>query len=306
MGKIVVFGNVTLDVICQTVDDVPRYESVSFDNVLLSPGGCASNVAIGLGALGAPPFLICKTGDDPAADLLFQKWQQFHLDLSFVKKEKDIHTAVSIGLVDHNAQPRFIHTPGANAHLSLADLDFAIFSQNDIKIFHIGGFFVLPGLLDEHLPQTLKKIRDLGVTVSLDVVNSKRFWKPEYLFASMPQLDYFLCNKIEANKLTGEENIAKSAEIFYNAGARNIIIKLGSEGCYVNGETFTGIVPAKKVSVVDTTGAGDAFAAGLLASLARGESLYQACEQGNQCGANVVQELGTITYWEKYREEQHP
>ena len=300
MDKVIVFGNVTLDVICQTVDDVPRYESVSFDHVVLSPGGCASNVAIGLGALGVQTLLICKTGDDPAADILFNKWKQFHLDLSYVKREKDVHTAVSIGLVDHNAQPRFIHTPGANGRLSLADLDFNIFSQGNIGLFHIGGFFVLPGLLDEYLPQALEQIRQHGVSTSLDVVNSKRYWKPEYLFASMPQLDYFLCNRIEANKLTGEDDIQKCAEIFRNAGARNVIIKLGGDGCYVHGETFIGSVPSEKVTVVDTTGAGDAFAAGMLASLAQGATIYEACIKGNESGAKVVQELGTITYWEKH------
>ncbi len=300
MDKVIVFGNVTLDVICQTVDDVPRYESVSFDHVVLSPGGCASNVAIGLGALGVPTLLICKTGDDPAADILFNKWKQFHLDLSYVKREKDVHTAVSIGLVDHNAQPRFIHTPGANGRLSLADLDFNIFSQGNIGLFHIGGFFVIPGLLDEQLPQALEQIRKHGVSTSLDVVNSKRYWKPEYLFASMPQLDYFLCNRIEANKLTGEDDIQKCAEIFRNAGARNVIIKLGGDGCYVHGETFIGSVPSEKVTVVDTTGAGDAFAAGMLANLAQGATIYEACIKGNESGAKVVQELGTITYWEKH------
>jgi sugar/nucleoside kinase (ribokinase family) len=49
--KAVVFGNITLDVICSPVNEVPRYESLSFDQVVVSPGGCGSNVAIGLCAL---------------------------------------------------------------------------------------------------------------------------------------------------------------------------------------------------------------------------------------------------------------
>ncbi|MGB9669426.1 MAG: carbohydrate kinase family protein, partial [Anaerolineales bacterium] len=81
-----------------------------------------------------------------------------------------------------------------------------------------------------------------------------------------------------------------------------VIIKLGGDGCYVNGETFIGKVPSEKVTVVDTTGAGDAFAAGMLASLAQGASLYDACKKGNEMGAKIVQELGTISYWEKYRD----
>jgi sugar/nucleoside kinase (ribokinase family) len=69
-----VFGNVTLDVICYPVNEVPRTESIAFDDVMVSPGGCGSNTAIGLAALGVPTGIVGRTGDDDAADLLFRYW----------------------------------------------------------------------------------------------------------------------------------------------------------------------------------------------------------------------------------------
>jgi len=136
------------------------------------------------------------------------------------------------------------------------------------------------GLLDEKLPNALSQIRQFGVAISLDVVNTQRYWKPEFLFASLPQIDYFLCNQTEAQKLTHEEDVKTSAQIFRKAGALNIIIKLGGNGCYLDSPEFKGIIPALKVPVVDTTGAGDAFAAGLLASLAKENPFIEACHKG--------------------------
>lgn len=68
--KIAVLGNVTLDVICKPVNEVPRYDSITFDRGIVSPGGCGSNVAIGLAALGIPTTIIACIGSDIAADII--------------------------------------------------------------------------------------------------------------------------------------------------------------------------------------------------------------------------------------------
>lgn len=304
MIETVVFGNVTLDVICQTVDEVPRYESVSFDNVVLSPGGCASNVAVGLAAMGVNTALVCKIGQDPAAEILRRTWLNFGIDLDYVQVDPTVHTAVSVGLVDHNAQPRFIHTPGANGRLTIDDFPDQLFRIATIKTLHIAGFFVLPGFLDDRLLGFLKKARRAGWIVTLDVVNSRRYWKPEYLFSCLSEIDIFLCNKIEAERLTGRDNIENAARDLTEAGAKAVVIKAGGEGCYLYSSTRAGMIPTQSVDVIDTTGAGDAFAAGLIAALVKGKDIYEACLQANQCGAKVVQELGTITYWEKKLREK--
>ncbi|MCS7247071.1 MAG: carbohydrate kinase family protein [Anaerolineales bacterium] len=301
MIEAIVFGNVTLDVICQTVDEVPRYESVSFDRVVLSPGGCASNVAIGLAALGVSPALVCKIGQDPAAEILKKTWEKFGLSLDYVRVDPSVHTAVSVGLVDHDAQPRFVHTPGANGRLTLEDFPETLFHQDGIKSLHIAGFFVLPGLLDERLLDFLKRAHEKGWFVSLDVVNSKRYWRPEYLFRCLEEIDVFLCNKAEAIKLSGANSVEESAQRLRELGAKCVVIKVGAEGCYLHSDEVVRRVPTRPVTVIDTTGAGDAFAAGFISALVRGKGLEEACLLANECGAGVVQELGTITYWERRR-----
>jgi sugar/nucleoside kinase (ribokinase family) len=295
----IVFGNVVFDIICFPVDDVPRRESIRFDQVALSPGGCGSNTAIGLAALGIPTGLIAHTGDDEGAGMLFRYWDRFDVDTRFVQRVTGMSTGTSIGLVDSDFQPRFVHTSGANATLTAADIHPQAFAETGARYFHIAGFFVLPNLFED-VASKLAALQSLGITTSLDVVFNVRMEEPEYraaLWSAMPHLDYFFCNDHEASRLSGEEIYLDAARSLKDRGARNVIIKLGSDGCYALSDSFTGVVPGVEVDVVDTTGAGDAFASGFIAVLSKGADLKFACEAGNQAGARVCTKLGTIAAW---------
>jgi len=297
----IVFGNVTLDVICATVDDVPRHESISFEHAAVTPGGCASNTAIGLASLGVPTGLVALCGDDDSADLLDRYWRRSGIDTRFVQRSDKIPTAVSIGLVDSDFQPRFVHTPGANGQLSAQHLDVKAISETDARHLHVAGFFVLPSLLDAGFGDKIAQIQAAGLSTSLDVVFNVRMDNPDLrmaLWSAMPHLNYFTCNAYESFRLTGEKDPIKAAAALKQRGASNVIVKLGVDGCWVEGESFSRKVPAPTVDkVIDTTGAGDAFAAGLISALLRGADLGAACWVGNQAGAKMITELGAIAGW---------
>jgi sugar/nucleoside kinase (ribokinase family) len=303
--KAAVFGNATLDVLCYPVDDVPRDHSISFERSAVSPGGCGSNVAIGLRALDVSTLLIARIGDDLAGEIDSQIWGDWGIDCRFVKKETHSTTGISIGLVDRTFQPRFVHTSGANAKLSADDLDVHRLVANEVEWLHIAGFFVLPGLLDGRLGPALKSAAELGLRISLDVVESPRMHDASHLWPCMPYLDIFLCNQQEAQILTGEAELYQAAAVLHLYGAETVIIKAGDQGCWLSqaGISTDGFVqrriPAFEVQTVDTTGAGDAFAAGLIAAILSGESLMDACLAANRAGAQVVTALGAITGWSK-------
>jgi sugar/nucleoside kinase (ribokinase family) len=294
---VAVFGNVTLDVICRTIDDVPRYESIAFDHVNISPGGCGSNVAIGLGYLKVETMLICRIGEDDSAKLLQNTWQRFNIDLRYVEKVRDKTTAVSIGLIDHDAQPRFIHTPGANATLTSQCIDVHRLILDNVNIMHVAGYFVLPGLLDGKLRAKLKQARQAGITTCLDVVYSPRYWLPQKLWSCISEVDIFFCNQKEAFQLTGKDRIDAAIKKLRKFGANTIIIKLGADGCYLDHEGHTDIIPAPKVAAIDTTGAGDAFAAGFIAALSQQKDIRTSCKLGNMAGARMVTKPGAIGGW---------
>ena len=130
----IVFGNITLDVLCYPVEDVPRNESTAFEKGIVSPGGSGSNTAIGLCALEVLTALVGRIGNDEAAWLVKSTWDQTGLDQRYIKRDPDQHTAISVGLVDRSAQPRFIHTPGANANLTIDDLDLTALKTMGAKM----------------------------------------------------------------------------------------------------------------------------------------------------------------------------
>ena len=293
----VVFGNATLDVICRTVDDVPRYESIAFEHIAIAPGGCGSNVAIGLQASGIPTGLIARVGSDDAALLVMSYWERLGIDLTFVRKVTDRPTGTSIGLIDSNAQPRFIHTSGANACLTVDALDPGEIVEAGARALHIGGFFVLPGLLDGRLPAVLREARKLPLFISLDVVRSPRMKDPTALWPCLPFLDVFLCNAEEARRLTGNDNPVEAAKTLILRGCKYVIVKLGAGGCWLEGGGISANIPAEQVEVIDTTGAGDAFAAGLISAVLRGAEMYDACVAANVAGTRMVSTMGAIAGW---------
>jgi sugar/nucleoside kinase (ribokinase family) len=292
---IAVLGNVTLDIICKTVDDVPRNDSITFQEAAVTPGGCGSNTAIGLAREGETVYLIACIGDDNAADILCQTWDRTGVDIQLVQRFKNQGSGVSVGLIDSDFQPRFIHTTGANAKLQPESLKPAILKELKVRLLHVAGYYVLPGLLDLGFEDVLSLAQEYGIFTSLDVVTSPAMDKPEFLWPLLPFLNLFLCNLREAEILTGCGAPESASAEFHSKGAEAVIIKLGSKGCWLS-ESGQGIlIPAPQVeNVIDTTGAGDAFAAGLLAALRKGEDLPGACRAGVRLGSRTVQYLGAV------------
>ncbi len=294
-GPIAVFGNVTLDIICKTVDDVPRRDSIAFQDAAVTPGGCASNTALQLTRLGQPVCLIARTGDDQAAFFMREIWQAQGVDISLVREIEGMSSGVSVGLVDSDLQPRFIHTPGANESLVPDSLDPEALLARQVTFLHVAGYFVLPGLLTEGFAKPLAQLREAGVRTSLDVVTSPAMQNPSVLWPLLPHLDIFTCNRYEAELITGLSDHQEAARTLAERGAGAVVIKLGSEGCFLYHGGEGTVIPGVEVeNPLDTTGAGDAFAAGLLAGLRQGLDLPAACQQGNEVGAQTTTYLGAV------------
>ena len=294
-----VFGNVTLDILCYPVNEVPRHESIAFEDVTVSPGGCGSNTAIGLAASGISTGIVARTGDDDSADLLFQYWKRVGVDTRFVQRTACKPTGTSVGLIDDDYQPRFIHTSGANQGLTAEVMDGNAFQSAGVRFFHIAGFFVLPNLF-EQVGERLAELRNLGITTSLDVVFNVRMEDQRLrktLWKALPHLDYFIANQHEAFRLTGLKNPGEASAELRRKGAQAVIVKLGADGCYADSDRFRGLIPTSQVDVVDTTGAGDAFDAGFIAGLAEGQGLETACQSGNRSGSKICTQLGAISAW---------
>ena len=112
---------------------------------------------------------------------------------------------------------------------------------------------------------------------------------------SLPYVDYITPNETEAKYYTGEEDPEKMADVFLSKGVRNVIIKLGSKGCFFKNSKESIYMPAFSIDTVDATGAGDNFLAGFASEIIRGSSIKDALTFGCACGAICSTAVGSGT-----------
>lgn len=120
----------------------------------------------------------------------------------------------------------------------------------------------------------------------------------------LPFIDFFLPSIDEAVQLSGESDIDKIADVFFDKGVKQVVIKIGSKGCYMR-ETpsSTGvIIPSYNVKAIDTTGAGDSFSAGFITGLVKGMSFHDCGRFANAVGAHCVSSVGATTGIKSYDE----
>jgi sugar/nucleoside kinase (ribokinase family) len=186
---------------------------------------------------------------------------------------------------------RFIHTFGANAALTAGDLDVA--ALEGAKVVYVGGYLVLPSLRQEALAERFRLARASGATILLDVVVPAGVeLSLDDLRALLPLTDYFLPNQDEARALTGERDPGRQAARFLEEGARTVVIKKGACGAFVQSAGGSFEMSAPAVDVVEPSGAGDAFAAGLVLGILEGWEIERQVRFASVMGGSACTALG--------------
>ena len=134
-----------------------------------------------------------------------------------------------------------------------------------------------------------------GVKVSWDPGRRLALSHDERIWEMLRYVDVVLVNLLEAREITGVEDYRRAAEKLREGGAKAAVVKLGSGGSYVVSDEGEERVPAFKVKATDTTGAGDAYAAGLITRMLEGAGIFEAARFASAVAALKVQKLGAQT-----------
>jgi len=284
-------GILVADALARPVDVVPWGSLGLVDEVVLRGGGCALNTASALVRLGVPASVVGKVGADPFGDFLLGLLDERGVGRRGVIRDPSVPTSASVVLVSSGGERTFLHTPGANACVRRDEIDLALFDE--AACLHVAGALVLEELDGEPVAQLLAEAQRRGLMTSLDTVwdASGRWSRVE---PSLPHLDLAMPSLAEAREISGEEDPAAAASWFRSSGVGTVAVKMGAEGCYVAGEAFEGRVRAPLVRPVDGTGAGDAFAAGLLSALLDGRPLEEAARFACATGALATTAMGAF------------
>lgn len=297
MKKICCVGILVADVMAP-ITELPRLGELSrVDSVTVHNGGNAMTAAVNLRRLGVESYLIGKVGNDVFGEGLLKGIRESGVCDDGVRIDEKDQTSVSIVLLQ-GGERSFLHTVGANGSFNLKDIDFSVIEEVD-AVF-LTGVFLMDTFDGEESVEFLRRCKEMGKTTFLDVCWDARGRWGEVINGYLPYVDYFMPSIDEAREMAKCNGTPdEMADVFTALGAKNIIIKLGSQGSYVrlSGEKCGRVFPSmKSESVVDTTGAGDSFCSGFLSGFARNLPMEECMRLANAAGSLCVSKMGAMSW----------
>ncbi|HCN65779.1 MAG TPA: 2-dehydro-3-deoxygluconokinase [Pseudomonas sp.] len=263
--------------------------------------GADSNVAIGLARLGFNVNWLSRVGADSLGRFVLNTLQGEGLDCQHVAIDPQHPTGFQLkSRVDDGSDPyvEYFRRGSAASHLNRSVISDALLSAR-----HLHATGIPPALsasCNELSFELMRAMRAAGKSVSFDPNLRPSLWASEQqmirdINALAAHAHWVLPGLAEGRLLTGYDAPADIAAFYLDQGAEAVIIKLGAKGAFLRTATTEHFVPAVPVAnVIDTVGAGDGFAVGVISALLENLSLAQAVQRGNWIGSRAVQSRGDM------------
>lgn len=256
----------------------------------MGPGGKGSNQAVGVARLGAEAHLAGIIGDDRLGEIAIDLYDREGVGASFLQRTTEMATGVGFIILNHEGENGIILDMGANELMDSAFVD-----QVEAQIARSD---VVMSVLEIPVAAAARAM-ELGAKHSVRTILNPA--PATALDANvLRNVDYLTPNETELRILLGlaPDDPADTVDLARRLRARgvgNLIVTMGEKGALILTEDGMETVDGVPVEVVDTTGAGDAFNAGLAVALAEGKSLSAAVHFANRCGAFACRALGAVT-----------
>ncbi len=255
----------------------------------MGAGGKGSNQAIGTARLGAQSSLVAIIGEDKLAEIALDLYAAEGIDTKYLRQTADSPTGVGFIILNPRGENFIILDMGAN---NLMDASYV-----DLAEPQIASSDVVMAVLEIPVSAAARGVelgRKHGAITILNPAPAQRL--PPEIFQF---IDYLTPNESELRILLGlaPDDSTPTRELagqLRGLGVKNVVVTMGSQGVLVLTDTVDEFVPAFKVEVVDTTGAGDSFNSGLAVALGEGQPLLEAVRFGAACGALACTRLGVI------------
>jgi ribokinase len=289
--EVVGLGAMNLDRLLR-VEKIVREGEVPAQGIFPVAGGSAANTVYALARLGVATGFIGAVGDDEEGQRLIADLEGQGVDTGHIATKPGVPTGTIFGLVDKKGHRALYALPGANACIAPEDIDLDYINQ--ASFLHLSSF-----VGDEQLRLERILLERLAPRVKVS-------FAPGQLFASrglgalapLIRRSYILfLNQMEIDELAGGDYRAAAQRLGQNMGCPMVVVTLGGKGgkvCYIaegRNEHLLELAVQPEV-IVDSTGAGDAFAAGVLFGLLKGEKIITAARLGELMAACCLAEMG--------------
>jgi sugar/nucleoside kinase (ribokinase family) len=285
-------GIIVADHVCTPISHLPAAgELVMADGLLLTIGGCAANASVDLAKMNVRAAVVGRVGDDVFGRVVSDMLRDAGVETSCITVSAGVDTSQTLIVNVKGQDRRFIHTFGANREFRASDIPLAKLDQP--KVLYLGGYLLMPGLAQDELVPVFAEARKRGVKTVLDVGVPT---PGEYLSRFdrlLPLVDVFLPNNDEAERITGEKDPLKQAEVFQKLGAGTTVITMGGEGSLLVTKDLRLRAGTFAVPMIDASGGGDAFDAGYICGLLDGKGPEDCLRIASALGASCVRAIGT-------------
>lgn len=288
MKKIWVLGDAVVDLL-------PDGEG----RLLQCPGGAPANVAVGVARLGGQSAFIGRVGDDPFGRFMSKTLADERVDVKFMRLDPVHRTSTVVVDLDDHGERSFTFMVRPSADLFLESADLPTFSAGEW--LHVCSIALSAEPSRSATFQAMAAIREAGGYVSFDPNIRPDLWQDENelrrcLDQALQSADVVKLSVEELAFLTGDVQVNVGLDtLMARCPARLVLVTQGKEGVIAWHEGTVKHYPATPVQCVDTTGAGDAFVAGLLYGLADGQALPPVIALAQRCGALATTAKGAMT-----------
>jgi sugar/nucleoside kinase (ribokinase family) len=288
---VTIAGELNLDMILYGVpEELPRERELLADRMTLTLGGSSAILAHNLAALGSSVGFQSRIGDDDFGQIVMQPLHASGVDVSRMRRTAGaVKTGITV-ILQREHWRNMVTYAGTISELTWDDLDFDYLTNS--RHFHVSSFYLQRGLR-ARVPELFRKIKDAGLTISLDTNDDPDDRWEGGLDQALRHVDIFMPNEREAQKAAGVNDL-EGAVRKLSALVPLVVVKMGSEGALAQRGSERFVSPARRVDFVDAVGAGDSFDAGFLHEYLRGGDLPECLAAGNLAGAFSTTRTGGI------------
>lgn len=268
MPDIICLGELLIDFI--SIDkNTSLMDSTGFTK---APGGAPANVAVGVSRLGVTSGFIGKVGEDPFGDFLKKCLDDNNVDTKQLMFDKNARTTLSYVALkpDGDRDCMFYRNPGADMLLSAEELDVAYYEG--ASVFHFGSISLGSPVSEKATLKAIDYAKSNGLVISYDPNLRLNLWDDEEFCRQKINEGFSFADVVKISDeeypfITNTNSPEACAEYILSKGCKLVIVTLGADGCFYSDGKTSGYIPGVTVKAIETTGAGDAFVAGLLYGL---------------------------------------
>ncbi|MFF5989990.1 carbohydrate kinase family protein [Prauserella flavalba] len=293
-NDVVSVGLHIVDVLGRPVTEIPPGQGMRrIDEIAITVAGTAAATSVDLARLGVRVESVGALGDDSLGGFLRQKMLGEGVGCAWLTEHPGVPTSATMLPIRPDGSRPALHVVGANAMLEADHVPWSDLAET--TVFHLGGTCLLPRLDGDPAARMLERAKRRGLITTLDLIpTGDTDADLAALLPVLPFVDYVFPSHEDALSLAGTGDSAEAARFLLDAGAGCVVITKGGDGAELTARGGGGLRrPAYDVDVVDTTGCGDAFAAGFITGLVEGASEETALELGLACGSLVATGLGS-------------